>query len=75
MNPPDFENRMAKLEIAMAHLQRDYDSLNSVVTEQAGLLDRYRSHFTRLQQQVEILRNSANNAVPRSLEDDRPPHY
>lgn len=76
MQPFDSDDsRLAKLEIALAHLQRDYDTLNGVVTEQADQLDRLLANYARMQQQLASMRVAIDNATPRRLEDERPPHY
>ena len=69
------EQRIANLEIAAAHHQRDYDNLNSVVTEQAAIIDRLERWCKRLSERVTSLEAALSDAKPRRLEDDRPPHY
>jgi uncharacterized coiled-coil protein SlyX len=69
------ETRLAKLEIALAHLQRDYDTLNTVVTEHADQLDRLLANYSRMQQQLASMRLAIDHVTPRRLEDERPPHY
>ena len=71
----NLENRVAALEIALAHLQRDYDNLNAVVTEQSKLIDRVERQNRALVDRVTSLAGALRDAAPRRLEDDRPPHY
>ena len=75
MKDDGLEERLARVETVLAHHQRDYDALNSVVTEQANLIDRMRHQLERMAQRVEILHQAQGESMPRSLEDDRPPHY
>lgn len=70
----DLVARLTHLEVALAHQQRDYETLNLVVTEQANQLDRLRRSVQRLTERLEALQTAAE-AAPRSLEDDKPPHY
>lgn len=74
--PPqhDLEARVQRLETALAHHQRDYDALNDVVTKQASELDRLRATLRRMTERIEALQAAAETA-PRTLEDDKPPHY
>lgn len=79
------ETRIANLEITIAHHQRDYDTLNSVVTEYAGQIDRLQRTFQRLAQRLAAMEAIAGeynrgastgaDSLSRSLEEERPPHY
>ncbi|WP_164101245.1 SlyX family protein [Candidatus Laterigemmans baculatus] len=71
----DLADRITHLEVALAHQQRDYETLNLVVTEQANQLDRLRRSVQRLAERLEGLQAAAETATPRTLEDDKPPHY
>lgn len=70
----DFQARVIQLEIALAHQQRDYDTLNGVVTQQAAELDRLRETVRRMTERIEAVQAAAETA-PRGLEDEKPPHY
>lgn len=70
----NLEARLDRLEVALAHQQRDYDTLNGVVTKQADELDRLRATLRRMTERIETLQ-AAGEAAPRSLEDEKPPHY
>jgi uncharacterized coiled-coil protein SlyX len=77
MKPSDtHEPRIANLEIAFAHHQRDYDTLNSVVTEYANQIDALKRTVQRLTERLASLEAlTSQTGPPRTLEDDRPPHY
>ena len=70
----DLVARITHLEVALAHQQRDYETLNLVVTEQANQVDRLRRSLQRLTERIEALQTAAETP-PRNLEDDKPPHY
>lgn len=71
----DPATRIANLEIALAHHQRDYDSLNAVVTEQANQLDRLQRRMQQLTDRLQSMSSQEGQAQPRRLEDEKPPHY
>lgn len=68
------EARITKLETALAHQQRDYDSLNAVVTAQADALEKLRSRLNQLLTRLDAWESSWEDS-PRQLEDEKPPHY
>lgn len=70
----DLVARVTHLEVALAHQQRDYETLNLVVTEQANQIDRLSRSLRRLTERIEALQAAAE-AAPRTLEDEKPPHY
>lgn len=68
-----FDQRCERLESRYAHLERVVETLNEVVIEQGKRL-------TLLERQVAMLTHqwqavSESGPEPRSLEDDKPPHY
>ena len=65
--------RITDLEIGLAHLQRQFDVLNTVVTEQAMQLDRATKRITKWEQTVERMKNSSEPAADPL--DEKPPHY
>lgn len=64
-------DRIVEAEIALTHLQHDYESLNEVVLEQQKAIEQLSVQIQRLQTKVE------SNAEPeiRDAESERPPHY
>ncbi|XZE35892.1 SlyX family protein [Pirellulaceae bacterium SH501] len=69
----DNTQRIEHLEFLVAHLQNLYDELNKVVFRQQTELDALRNHFMRLDHGYQSLLESDRS--PRTLADDRPPHY
>ena len=66
-------DRIVELEIALAHLQRQFDVLNDVVTEQAMQLDRATKRIDKWEQAIERMKNTADSSTD-SI-DEKPPHY
>lgn len=69
----ELEERQADLESRYTHLQRVVETLNEVVIEQAKQLDQLHRKFHQLTNQLEPLLQAG--AEPRTLEEDKPPHY
>ena len=69
--PRSDRDRIVEAEIALTHLQHDYESLNEVVLEQQKAIEQLSIQIQRLQTKVE------SNAEPeiRDAESERPPHY
>ncbi|XZE44035.1 SlyX family protein [Pirellulaceae bacterium SH467] len=65
--------RIEHLEFLVTHLQKLYEELNKVVFRQQSELDALRNHFVRLDVGYQSLVESER--TPRTLADDRPPHY
>lgn len=65
--------RVTTLEIQLAHLQRQYDVLNDVVTEIAMQLDKANKRIFKWEQTVDRLKNSSESAADPL--DEKPPHY
>ncbi|QEF98128.1 hypothetical protein Mal15_21750 [Stieleria maiorica] len=74
-NPPmnDETERIKHLEMQLAHLQRQYDVLNDVVTEQSMLLDRVNKRISKWEQEVDRIKN-VTDSESHPL-DEKPPHY
>ena len=64
-------DRIVDAEMALTHLQQDYESLNEVVLEQQKAIEQLSVQIQRLQTKVE---SSADPEV-RDAESERPPHY
>lgn len=65
------EKRLIELEIRYAHMEDYVQKLNEVVVSQ-GLI------IGRLEKEILDLKRNANTEAgvqPRSLQDDKPPHY
>jgi uncharacterized coiled-coil protein SlyX len=71
----DQETRIANLEAAVAHHQRDYDTLNQVVTEYADQIDNLKRIVGQLTERIRAMEQQQRQAAPLDLQDERPPHY
>ena len=67
------DKRVEELEFQLAHLQRQYDQLNEVVTEQANTIDRLRQQVSKLEASVSNLKTASQ--PPTDPLDEKPPHY
>lgn len=64
------EDRLARIETHLAHLEKQYEELNQVVIEQARTLARLQKDHAKVStavQTIELERIRANNP--------KPPHY
>ncbi len=67
------QERITELEISLAHLQRQYDVLNEVVTEQTSRLDRVVKQIARWEQRLDRLKHAVETESDPL--DEKPPHY
>ena len=65
--------RLSELEFQAAHVQRLYDQLNEVVTQQSGLIDRLQRRVAKLEHQLQDARHKSE--TPIDPYDEKPPHY
>ena len=65
-------NRLTDLESSLMHLQSDFDSLNEIVLENSRRLDKLSAMIQRLTDRID---SAGDDELPRSLEDEKPPHY
>jgi SlyX protein len=65
--------RVTDLEIQLAHLQRQFDVLNEVVTQQTKQLDQSSKRIDKLVGTIEELK--ANTELISETVDEKPPHY
>lgn len=63
--------RITALEELLTHLERTVGELNSVVLDQQSRLAALEQRLARLALDVD----TAGAEPPRSLQDDKPPHY
>jgi uncharacterized coiled-coil protein SlyX len=70
----DPQERMTELEIQLAHVQRLYEQLNEVVTEQSGRIDLLERRCHQLQTQYKELKERQPESGLDPL-DEKPPHY
>ena len=69
----DQVERMAHLETLYLHLQRDYQALNEVVTEQTAALERLTRRFDLLMNRLDQLESHVDDH--RDPVAEKPPHY
>ena len=62
--------RLARIESALAHLERQYEQLNEVVVAQAKLLTKLQTHLQRVGQSVEGMELDRIKST-----NPKPPHY
>ena len=65
--------RLTELEIQLAHLQRQYEVLNEVVTRQADQLDQAKKQIAKWEESVDRIKNAVEPTVDPL--DEKPPHY
>jgi uncharacterized coiled-coil protein SlyX len=70
MPPESHDHRLDRAEAALAHLERNFDALNSVVIDQGKLI-------ARLQRQLETLGETmrAQDGDRIAPHNQKPPHY
>lgn len=64
-------DRIVAAEMALTHLQQDYDSLNEVVLQQQKMIQRLSSKIEKLEGKIDA------NSEPevRDAASEKPPHY
>lgn len=67
------QQRLNDLESKLMYLQKDYDALNETVLENTRRLEQLTMEIARLNVQLRSQVDAAEQ--PRSLEDEKPPHY
>jgi len=68
----DLEKRATDLEMSVAHLQHDLETLEKAVLDNTEKLDKVLSAIERLTQKVST---AGEPPEERNLEDEKPPHY
>ena len=68
----DREEKVTNLEMSVAHLQHDLETLEKAVLDNTEKLDKVLAALNRLTEKV-----STGSEPPeeRNLEDEKPPHY
>ena len=69
----DLNDRIANLEMGIAHIQRMFDQLNEVVTAQSLENQRMERRLTQLQDQIKQVKDKP--AASGDPLDEKPPHY
>ncbi len=70
---PDCNERLTALESQLSHVERLYEQLNEVVTEQAMGIDRMERRISQLQVQFKEWKESKQVEIDPL--DEKPPHY
>lgn len=71
-SPGSTEDRLERIESALAHLQHDVDSLNASLLNQYRRLQEFEARFVRLESELQVESDSADR---RDAASERPPHY
>ncbi len=71
-SPGPTEDRLERIESALAHLQHDVDSLNASLLNQYRRLQEFEARFVRLESELQVESDSADR---RDAASERPPHY
>ena len=71
----NFEERLDRLEMELAHQQRTTDQLNEVVSDQSLQMLRLHRTIGQLVKHVEKLDSKSKADEPADLADEKPPHY
>ena len=66
------EERLIRIESALAHLQHDIEQLNASLTNHYGRLVVFEERFSRIEHEIEVLSDDNGD---RTLQDEKPPHY
>ena len=75
MNNPEAtstEERLVRIETALAHLQHDIEQLNTSLTNHFARLQGFEQRFTRIEHEIEVLGEPAEQRDPAQ---EKPPHY
>ncbi|MFG0260897.1 MAG: SlyX family protein [Novipirellula sp. JB048] len=72
-DPSEMTQRLVELEIQLAHVQRAYDHLNEVVTDQAMRQDRMQAALKAMKEKMSELK--ADEELAEDPRDEKPPHY
>ena len=68
----DLQRRVIDLESKLLLLEHDFEALNAAFMQRAGILTELDNRLTRL---IDQLEQGGGGEEPRSLEENKPPHY
>ncbi|MFM7039591.1 MAG: SlyX family protein [Planctomycetaceae bacterium] len=71
-NSDAHEQRLERMESAIAHLQHDLDAVNQSLLGFLRRIQEFESRFTRLEQEFQSISDGAERRDPAA---ERPPHY
>ncbi|MCP4782046.1 MAG: SlyX family protein [Fuerstiella sp.] len=66
------EERLVRIESALAHLQHDVEELNASLTTHFRRMKGFEVRFTRIEHELESI---AEESDVRDPESEKPPHY
>ncbi|GAB5439900.1 MAG: hypothetical protein Fues2KO_02490 [Fuerstiella sp.] len=66
------QDRLTRIEAAIAHLQHDVDELNQSLTRHYQRLQSFDARFQRIEHEIETM---AEGPEERDLDSEKPPHY
>jgi len=66
------EERLIRIESALAHLQHDIEQLNASLTNHYGRMVVFEERFSRIEHEIESMSDDNGD---RTLQDEKPPHY
>ena len=69
---PQTEERLVRIESAMAHLQHDVELLNNSLTDHFRRLQNFEARFSRIEHDIESMSEGPELREP---ETEKPPHY
>lgn len=72
MHPDNHEERIERLELKLAFLERANTELSDVVYRQQREFDELQQRFAALKDRLEVL---ANQPAAYAVVDEKPPHY
>ncbi len=70
-DPNPQEERLIRIESALAHLQHDIEQLNRSLTTHFQKLQSFEVRFTRIEHEIEVLGEGPEERDP---ESEKPPH-
>ena len=68
----DNNDQQIRMESLLAHLQQDIEQINKSLTYQLQRLQEMDQRFTRIERELELLSQPAENRDP---QQEKPPHY
>jgi uncharacterized coiled-coil protein SlyX len=68
----DNHDHQIRMESLLAHLQQDIEQINKSLTYQMQRLQEMDQRFTRIERELELLPQPAENRDP---QQEKPPHY
>ena len=68
----DNNDQQIRMESLLAHLQQDIEQINKSLTYQMQRLQEMDQRFTRIERELELLSQPAENRDP---QQEKPPHY